>query len=126
MQELGRSSYPEALRHNIIALNHPVLRTVIPAYAAQVEKAVKRGDLVSVNHRLAALLASYFDVIFAANRVLHPGEKRMVAHALARCERLPVDMADDITAVLQASATASAEVPLLLNRLLDRLDELLG
>jgi hypothetical protein len=29
---------------------------------------------VSLNHRTAALLASYFDVLFALNRVHHPGD----------------------------------------------------
>lgn len=123
LQTRCQQDYPEALRRNIIALNHPVLRNVIPAYYNQLSKAVKRQDIVSINHRLAALFASYFDVIFAVNRLLHPGEKRLIAYALAHCEKLPLDMADDIEAVLRASATAEASLPVHLTRLLDRLDE---
>lgn len=115
--------YPEALRRNIIALNHPVLREIIPAYAVQIEKAVKRADWVSVNHRLAALLASYFDILFALNRVPHPGEKRMLAQAEALCARLPVDMAADVSDVL--ATAAGPELLGHLHRLLDRLDDIM-
>jgi hypothetical protein len=123
LQDQSQGDYPEALRHNIIALNHPVLRNIIPSYANQLAKAIKRRDLVSINHRLMALLASYFDVIFAVNCVPHPGEKRLVSIALAWCEKLPNEMASDIDAVLQASATADPTFMTLLTRLLDRLDQ---
>jgi hypothetical protein len=102
-----------------------VLRAVIPSYLRQVEKALWRGDLVSVNHRLAALLASYFDIVFAYNRVLHPGEKRLVEQAGRLCPRLPVDMVDDVHAALRAAGDGSPDLLARLNRLLDRLDALL-
>ncbi len=110
LQQACQVDYPEALRRNIIHLNHPVLRGVIPAFYHQIEKAVKRQDQVSVNHRLAALLASYFDIVFALNRVLHPGEKRLVNYALGHCEKLPVEMAADISAVLTTSASTGADL----------------
>ena len=96
--------YPESLRRNIINFNHGVLRSVIPAYAHQAEKAARRGDIVSINHRLADLLASYFDIIFALNRQTHPGEKRLLEMAAATCQLLPVDMDTDIRAVLRCAA----------------------
>jgi predicted nucleotidyltransferase len=125
LQAFARQDYPEPLRRRIIALNHSVLRGVIPAYAHQVEKAVRRGDRVSTNHRVAALLASYFDVLFALNRLPHPGEKRLVAYALQHCTLLPAHFEADLNAVLAASGTAAPELNLTLTRLLDALDSLL-
>ena len=122
LQREARASYPEALRRNIIAFNHPVLRGIIPAYQRQIEKAVQRADRVSVNHRLAALLASYFDILFAANRVLHPGEKRLVQIAQAECPSLPDGFPAGLEAVLAAAGAPEDDLPARLTRLLDRLD----
>ena len=117
--------YPEELRRAIIALNHPVLRGVIPAYSHQIELAVRRGDLVSVNHRVTAFLASYFDVIFALNRVPNPGEKRLLTLTPARCPRTPHGMVADITALLRACASPGPKLLTLLHQILDHLDQLL-
>jgi hypothetical protein len=125
LQARAAVDYPEALRRSIVGLNHPVLRDVMPAYANQLAKAARRGDLVSVNHRLAGLLASYFDVLFAVNRVPHPGEKRLVEAALATCRRLPVGFADDVDDLLTTATTDLAGLPARVDRLLDRLDVLL-
>jgi hypothetical protein len=117
--------YPETLRQAIIAKNHSVLRRVIPAYQHQIAKAVRRSDLVSINHRVAALIASYFDVLFAINRVLHPGEKRLVNFAIEHCPKLPVGMAEQVEEVLRATASVD---PVLLDKiddLLNNLDDLL-
>lgn len=122
LQAESHAPYPEPLRRNIVALNHPVLRDVIPSYYAQIEKAVGRGDLVSVNHRLAALLASYFDILFAVNRVLHPGEKRLVKQAVTLCATLPAAMADDVAAALRAAGAPDEHLLQHVTRLLDRLD----
>ena len=81
--------YPEALRQRIIERNMRLLHTALPAYDAQIAKAVRRGDRVSVCHRTAAFLESYFDVIFALNRRTHPGEKRLVQLCRAHCPVLP-------------------------------------
>jgi hypothetical protein len=118
-------SYPEELRRNVVARNHPVLREVLPAYANQLAKAARRGDLVSVNHRLAGLLASYFDILFAVNRVPHPGEKRLVEAALASCGRLPEGMAADVADVLRTATTDLPGLAARVDHLLDRLDALL-
>ena len=117
--------YPEELRKAVITKNHPVLRNVIPAYFHQIEKAIKRNDLVSINHRVAALLASYFDVIFAINRIPHPGEKRMLEKVLSHCEKLPDEMAAQVNDVLGSTATVDAGLLVKISRLLDGLDALL-
>lgn len=126
LQARTRQPYPEQLRRNIIAHNHPVLRTLITSYRAQIASAVRRDDIVSINHRVAGLLASYFDCVFALNRVLHPGEKRLLAFAERECPLLPRAMASDIAAVLSAAGSSSAQLLALLDRLLDRLDQLLA
>ena len=116
--------YPEALRTNIIALNYPLLRGVIPAYANQLEKAAWRGDVVGTNHRLTALLASYFDILFALNRQPHPGEKRLRERAEALCLRLPENFGEQLSGVLLAAGVLD-ELPARVRGLLDSLDVLL-
>jgi hypothetical protein len=126
LQVRAAVDYPEALRRNVIALNHPVLRDVLPAWANQLAKAARRGDLVSVNHRLAGLLASYFDVLFAVNRAAHPGEKRLVEAAVERCARLPEGFPADLEELLRTATTDLPGLPARVDRLLDRLDALLA
>ena len=118
--------YPEELRRAVIRRNHAVLRDVIPSYLHQIQKAVRRGDLVSVNHRLSALLASYFDILFAFNRVPNPGEKRLLEQAARLCPSLPVNMAAEVTAVLQSAGRPGPEILEDLDRLLDHLDQWLA
>ncbi|MBK8048080.1 MAG: DUF4037 domain-containing protein [Anaerolineales bacterium] len=125
LQERCQVEYPEPLRQNIVRLNHPVLRGVIPAYAHQLDKAVARRDLASINHRVAALLASYFDILLAANRLLHPGEKRMIDFAVHNCSMLPANFEADLEAVLLLSAAQVSELPKRVTALLDQLDEML-
>lgn len=118
--------YPDELRRRIIAHNHPVLRTIYTSYANQIDKALARADLVSLNHRIAALLASYFDCLFAANRVLHPGEKRLVEFAESQCRWRSPTMAEDITALLRDAVVEPASVGRRVQALLDGLDAALA
>ncbi len=125
LQAKCRQPYPEPLRQAIIARNYPVLRTVIPSYYTQINKALTRGDLVSLNHRLAALLASYFDIIFALNRVPHPGEKKIVAHIEAHCPLLPPDLRKRVADCLKFAGTGAEGLLSQLDTLLDGLDHIL-
>ncbi|HUT60775.1 MAG TPA: DUF4037 domain-containing protein [Phycisphaerae bacterium] len=125
LQDRSRQPYPESLRRAIIAWNHPVLRKITPSYRNQIDKAVRRKDLVSVNHRLAALLASYFDIVFALNRLLHPGEKRLLELAAERCEKLPANMVAQVERTLQAASAADHAVIDTVDGLIDGLDRLL-
>lgn len=89
--------YPQTLKENIIKRNIMLIQDKpFSSYYEQVKKAVKRGDLNSVNHRVSALIASYFDIIFAKNELLHPGEKRLVKYALKNCKILPQDFENNI------------------------------
>jgi predicted nucleotidyltransferase len=125
LQEKAGQPYPAELRRAIIALNHPVLRRVIPSYTHQIEKAVQRADLVSINHRVAALLASYFDVLFAINCLLNPGEKRLLTFAVEHCSIVPPRMADQVQDVLQAAAAPDQNLLAKIDLLIDGLDHLL-
>lgn len=81
--------YPPLLRERIIQRNRRLLGDSLPAYQGQIAKAAGRGDLVSINHRTAAFLESYFDILFALNRQTHPGEKRLMQLCRERCPLLP-------------------------------------
>lgn len=81
--------YPQELKNNIINHNRKLLRGSMPAYEGQIIKAVKRNDLVSINHRVTEFMASYFDIIFALNELTHPGEKRLIDLCEQNCKILP-------------------------------------
>ena len=89
LQEKYKIPYPPKLKENIISNNMKLLSGMLPSFDTQIQKAENRGDLVSVNHRVAEFLASYFDVIFALNEMTHPGEKRMQSICSAECKILP-------------------------------------
>ena len=91
LQEKTKQPYPEKLAKNIITKNFNYLKDVMFSYYDQLKTAVQRNDYVSVNHRSAAFLASYFDIIFAMNRLLHPGEKKLVEFAKQNCKIIPAD-----------------------------------
>ncbi len=117
--------YPKNLRSAIVAKNHPLLRSNISSYRQQIAKAITRGDLVSVNHRIAEFLASYFDILFAINRMPHPGEKRLLIHVLATCPKRPNRCIDQVEGMLALSARPSDQLLLLLDKMVDDLDQLL-
>ena len=123
--ERARQPYPEPLRRAIIAKNHPLLRETISSYLHQLEKAAARGDLVSVNHRVAALLASYFDILFAVNRMPHPGEKRLVEMAEAQCAKRPEGMCEQVSGLIRASGVGHQDMMAQIEALVEGLDELL-
>jgi hypothetical protein len=125
LQQRAMQDYPEPLVQAIIAQNYPVLRQIPPSYLYQIGKAAARGDLVSLNHRTAALLASYFDILFAINRVPHPGEKRLIAQVETLCAKRPDNFREQVEAVLHASASGGQAIVAAVNQLLDSLDVLL-
>ena len=95
LQQQCRQPFPEELAHAIIARNFPFLRDTHSSFRYQISSALRRRDRVSVNHRVAALLASYFDVLFACNCTPHPGEKRLLMHA-SSLPKVPQDMAQHV------------------------------
>jgi hypothetical protein len=102
LQFRANGAYPEPLRAAVVARNQPLLRHNRSSYLAQLARAAARGDAPAVNHRKAAFLASTFDLVFAVNRVTHPGEKRLLAHVEASCPRRPPGFAALVEALLAA------------------------
>lgn len=91
--------YPEQLQENIIFRNYKLLQSALPAYRTQISKALRRRDLVSMNHRVAAFMESYFDILFALNEKTHPGEKQLIKRCKESCEILPRQFEESITAL---------------------------
>ncbi len=117
--------YPQELKQNIINKNYPILRNLDGApYYKQIELAVKRNDIVSQNHRVAVLLASYFDILFAFNEQTHPGEKKLIQYAQKFCKILPKDFEQDVSTVIKL--VGSSQILPALTKLLDELDIVLG
>jgi hypothetical protein len=115
--------YPPALCDAIVAKNHPILRGTHASYRDQLASAVRRGDTNAAIHRTAALLASYWDILFAINGVYHPGEKRLVEHAERRCPDRPADLGARIDAIGASLAPPHSALLAHLAGLMDDLDE---
>lgn len=88
-KEKYRVPYPQELKNNIISHHMNLIKYGIPSFMSQIEKAMKRGDMVNINQSVSRFLASYFDILFALNEKLHPGEKRLVQVCIEECGILP-------------------------------------
>jgi len=123
LQQSIRTTYPQELKNNIIKRNMMLLRDKpFASYYEQIEKAIKRNDLISINHRISAFLASYFDVIFAVNELLHPGEKRLIQYAKNNCNVLPINFEEDIS---QLFTKPQYEILTILNKLYENLKNII-
>ena len=111
LQDKLKTPYPQELQNNIIKRNMMLMKDKpFASYYEQIEKAIKRGDENSVNHRISAFMASYFDVIFAKNKLLHPGEKRLVSFALNNCKLLPENFEKNIDELFKEPNTKKLEI----------------
>lgn len=123
LQQSIRTIYPQELKNNIIKRNMMLLQDKpFASYYEQIEKAIKRNDLISINHRISAFLASYFDVIFAVNELLHPGEKRLIQYAKNNCNVLPINFEEDIS---QLFTKPQYEILTILNKLYENLKNII-
>jgi hypothetical protein len=126
LQARAAQPYPEQLARNIIRKNYPLLRKRQSSFAHQILRAAGRGDVVAVNHRVTAFLASCFDVLFAANRVPHPGEKRLLLFS-SSLTHVPKDLNTDTAALIRAGAQLDqAGIQSGITRLVDNLDRVLA
>lgn len=116
--------YPEALRHNIIERNLKLLHGTLSSYDKQIEKAVRRHDLISMNHRTSAFLESYFDIIFALNKQTHPGEKRLIELCKTSCNLLPNHFEENLVLLLNDLYTKPENTMTHLQTILEELHQI--
>lgn len=125
LQEKYNIEYPEELKKNIIEKNMRLLTGNLPSYDIQIKKAVNRNDLPSINHRTSALMESYFDIIFAMNKMTHPGEKRMLTFALEKATILPKDFEENIEKLFGDLFTNKEAVPEDVAKIIDELKKVI-
>lgn len=94
--------YPQQLKQNIISHHMSLIKYGLPSYLAQMEKAMKRKDMVNINQCAQRFLNSYFDIVFALNEKLHPGEKRLIQICVEECKILPVNFELNIRLLLNS------------------------
>lgn len=117
--------YPDGLRDNIITRNMKLLCNSMPAYIHQIQKAVSRNDRVSVLHRTTAFLESYFDIIFALNKLTHPGEKRLVELCEQSCSHLPRNFRVNLDRLFDDLFTAPESVERDINSIISELKSII-
>ena len=117
--------FPKELKENIILKNFRLLTGNLPSYDKQILKAFTRGDFVSVNHRIAAFIESYFDIIFAVNELTHPGEKRMISYAKEHAKILPKDFEENMNELLNSIGSNIDEVENNLKNIIKNLEDII-
>lgn len=125
LQKKYTIKYPSQLKKNIIAMNYPILKNNFSSYYNQIDKAIKRNDIVNLNNRVSAFLDSYFDIIFAVNEIPHPGEKRLLSISQKICEKLPENIFKDIDKLLQNICICDKEILENIDNIMLNLDRLL-
>lgn len=113
--------YPAELKNNIINHHMKLLHGSLPAYDKQIAKAASRGDLNSVNHRVACFMETYFDLIFALNERTNPGEKRLVKTCKKQCKILPKEFEENIERVFNDMFSDSGKLKDDLYRIINEL-----
>lgn len=112
--------YPQQLKNNIISHHMNLIKYGVPSFMAQMEKAMKRKDMVNINQCAQRFLDSYFDIVFALNEKLHPGEKRLIQVCVEECKILPVNFELNIRLLLNSmfkDPAASTVVDLMVTEL---------
>jgi hypothetical protein len=114
--------YPGELAYSIVEKNYRLLCETHSAFQKQILKAASRNDSVSANHRTTAFLACYFDVLFALDRVPHPGEKRLLDSS-GSVELVLAPLRDDVHALMSTgSRNEINDLKMILSRMIADLD----
>ena len=123
LQRQTRGTYPHGLLQAILRKNRPVLGGGMQScYFHQIKAAIARQDPISLNHRVAAWLASYFDILFAINGQFHPGEKRLLIYA-EEVANLPSNAVLDVQHLCAFVGKLDTPIVAHVERMLERLDQ---
>jgi len=117
--------YPQKLKENIIKRNMALLSDSVVSYDRQIMKSIYRKDLINLNNRISAFLASYFDVIFAVNELPNPGEKRIMEMCLNKCKVLPGGFEKNINDLIQSIGNSESKIPEIVNDIIYELKKVL-
>lgn len=127
LQRRAKTPYPDELRHSIVRLNRNLIGSENPfSFRHQAATAAVRSDRVALQHAVGKWLASYFDVLFAANRVLHPGEKRLVEFAKRECDAVPLEFETDVNEMIRLMAASPLHIGSHADEMVVRLDVVAG
>lgn len=118
LARLAAMPYPGELADAIVNRNRVLLRGTMFSLEEQLVLASNRNDTVSINHRTAAIVASWFDIVFAVNRQTHPGEKRLLDR-MTDLESLPDHARTELESFLEAGPN---EAPATCHTLIDSLE----
>jgi predicted nucleotidyltransferase len=113
--------YPDELRKKIILGNASLIYNQMPSLSFQLIKAIKRQDVVSIQHRSTELMALMFDVLFAANRMFHPGEKRLT-EALERMGLIPDHFKEDLKELVSIQSASMEDAVALVKIMGERMN----
>ncbi|PKM66572.1 MAG: hypothetical protein CVU94_07420 [Firmicutes bacterium HGW-Firmicutes-19] len=113
--------FPDELRRKIILYNASLIYDRLPSLSFQLIKAIKRQDIVSVQHRTTELVSLMFDVLFAANRMYHPGEKRLM-ESLERMGLIPDHFKEDLRQLMIIQSLSAEDAVFLVKTMGERMN----
>jgi hypothetical protein len=97
----------------------------LPSYYNQIKKAIKRKDKVSINHRVAAFLESYFDIIFAINKIKHYGEKKIMNILIKESTILPENFQKNVDKLIDSIPLCDKITLEIIDEIIVELDKIL-
>jgi len=122
MQEITSGPYPEALRTSIMARHWQMLAHPVSSFQQQMCISAARGDLPGWRYYSDLFITSYFQIVFAANRVLNSNRKRLMEIARRSCAVLPANFEEIEQFILSPPGVRSNEIA---GRLVNGLRELM-
>ena len=125
LQDKYNVDYPDKLKLNIINKNYHLLKNSFFSYYNQIGKAISRGDIEGLNNKINKFLGSYFDIIFALNKVKHPGGKKVIDIINTKCHKKPVNIDENIDGLLESVTACDDSILEKIDNIIDELKKLL-